>query len=64
MRIVHACLSNNFFCKDFAYQDNLLPKYHSKLCHEAYIIATTDVRPDEKGTIIGTSAVEKILTVE
>lgn len=61
MRIVHACLSSNFFCEDFAYQDNLLPKYHSKLGHEVYIIATTDVRPDEKGNIISTIAGEKII---
>lgn len=39
MKIVHACITSNVFNKDYAYQDNLLTKYHCKLGHEVSIIA-------------------------
>lgn len=38
MKIVHVCLCGTFG-EDYAYQDNLLPKYHKKLGHEVTVIA-------------------------
>ena len=38
MKIVHVCLCGTFG-EDYAYQDNLLPKYHRKLGHDVTIIA-------------------------
>lgn len=39
MKIVHACLCGPFYEK-YAYQDNLLPKYHKRLGHDVTIITT------------------------
>lgn len=38
MKIVHVCLCGTFG-EDYAYQDNLLPKFHHKLGHDVTIIA-------------------------
>lgn len=38
MKIVHVCLCGTFG-EDYAYQDNLLPKYHHKMGHEVTIVA-------------------------
>lgn len=38
MKIVHVCLCGTFG-EDYAYQDNLLPKYHRKMGHDVTIIA-------------------------
>lgn len=40
MKIVHVCLCGSFG-EEYAYQDNLLPKYHRRLGHEVTIIAPT-----------------------
>ena len=47
MRIVHVCLSGPFY-EGYAYQDNLLPKYHKRLGHDVAIIAPTFSRFDDK----------------
>lgn len=39
MKIVHICICSHVFCETYAYQDNLLPKYHKKLGHDVSIIA-------------------------
>jgi len=39
MKIVHVCICSHVFCETYAYQDNLLPKYHKKLGHDVTIIA-------------------------
>lgn len=39
MKIVHVCICSHVFCETYAYQDNLLPKYHKKLGHDVAIIA-------------------------
>lgn len=39
MKIVHVCLCGPFY-ERYAYQDNLLPKYHRKLGNEVTIITT------------------------
>ena len=46
MRIVHLCLAS-FYADGYAYQENLLPKYHKQLGNEVFIVAsreTFDVR--------------------
>lgn len=40
MRITHLCLAC-FFPDNYSYQENLLPKYHSKLNNEVEVIAST-----------------------
>lgn len=40
MKILHLCLSN-FYIDEYAYQENLLTKYHKLLGHEVKIIAST-----------------------
>lgn len=39
MKIVHVCLCGNF-SETYAYQDNLLPKYHRRAGHDVTIIAS------------------------
>lgn len=52
MKILHICICGEFYEK-YAYQDNLLPKYHKKAGHEVTIIASTRCRFDPKtGKII------------
>lgn len=41
MKIVHVCISSNVFGENYAYQDNLLSKYHKKLGHDVTVIAPT-----------------------
>lgn len=43
MKICHVCICTVFW-ERYAYHDNLLPKYHSKLGHQVSIIASTDCR--------------------
>ena len=53
MKIVHVCLTNAVVNKDYAYQENLLSKYHSKLGHQVSIIAPTYSEYEKKtGRII------------
>ena len=40
MRILHLCLGC-FYVDNHSYQENMLPKYHKRLGHEVYIIAST-----------------------
>lgn len=39
MKITHLCLAN-FYSEGFAYQENLLPKYHKKMGFEVEVIAS------------------------
>ena len=39
MKVLHVCLCGPFY-EGYAYQDNLLPKYHKRLGHDVTIIAT------------------------
>ena len=41
MKIVHVLIGSGFFNEKYAYQDNILPKYHRKAGHEVTIIAPT-----------------------
>lgn len=45
MRILHLCLAC-FYIDDYAYQENLLPKYHKKLENEVMIVASTQTYID------------------
>lgn len=45
MKIVHICVCGEYY-EQYAYQDNLLPKYHRKAGHEVTIIAATYSRFD------------------
>jgi 1,2-diacylglycerol 3-alpha-glucosyltransferase len=47
MKIVHLCLGN-FYIDNYAYQENLLPKYHKKMGHDVTVIASLQSF-DEKG---------------
>lgn len=47
MKIVHICVCGEFYEK-YAYQDNLLPKYHRKLNHDVTIVAATYSRFDKQ----------------
>ena len=49
MKIVHLCLSA-IYADRYAYQENLLPKYHLRLGHEVEIIASAKSY-DDKGRI-------------
>lgn len=62
MKIVHVCLCGDVFNEHYAYQDNILPKYHHKLGHEVYIIAPTysEYRKQD-GKILSESAGEKVI---
>lgn len=40
MRILHLCLGC-FYVDNHSYQENMLPKYHKRLGHDVYIIAST-----------------------
>lgn len=52
MKIVHICVCGEFYEK-YAYQDNLLPKYHRKQGHDVTIIAATYSRFDkDSGKVI------------
>lgn len=39
MRILHICLGN-FFIDNYAYQENMLTKYHKKAGHDVFVIAS------------------------
>lgn len=45
MKILHLCLAC-FYIDGYAYQENLLPKYHKKLGNEVAIIASTQIYID------------------
>lgn len=47
MKILHICICGEFYEK-YAYQDNLLAKYHRKLGHDVTILASTRCRFDQK----------------
>ena len=47
MKIVHLCVCGEYYEK-YAYQDNLLPKYHRKAGNEVTIVAATYSRFDQK----------------
>ncbi len=47
MKIVHVCLCGTFG-EDYAYQDNLLPKYHKLLGHDVSIIASVYCKIDTR----------------
>lgn len=49
MKILHICLAN-FFIDNYAYQENLLTKYHKKMGHEVTVIASLQTFND-KGEI-------------
>lgn len=46
MKIVHLCVCGEYYEK-YAYQDNLLPKYHRKAGHEVTIVAAIYSRFDQ-----------------
>ncbi len=50
MKILHVCLAA-FFPDNYAYQENLLPKYHKKLGYEVEVLASLQTF-DENGKII------------
>lgn len=61
MKIVHICICGEFYEK-YAYQDNILPKYHRKAGHDVTIIASTYSRFDQKtGKVIQDKCNKKIL---
>ena len=61
MKIVHLCVCGEFF-EEYAYQDNLLPKYHRKAGHDVTIIAATYSRFDQKtGKVLRDNCKEKYL---
>lgn len=45
MRILHLCLAN-FYIDKFAYQENILPRYHKKMGNMVEIIASTETYID------------------
>lgn len=49
-KILHLCMGS-FFADGYAYQENILPKYHKKLGFEVEVIASTQTF-DNKGRII------------
>lgn len=53
MKIVHLCLCSPFY-EGYAYQDNLLPKYHKKAGHDVTIITSP------YGKFVGTSGNENV----
>lgn len=60
MKIVHICLCG-LFGEKYAYQDNLLTKYHKKLGHEVTIIAPTMSKFTSNGGVEYEQAGVKIL---
>ena len=60
MKIVHVCICG-IFCEDYAYQENLLTKYHRKMGHEVTVIAPAYVKLNAAGMIQNDHTVEKIL---
>lgn len=61
MKIIHLCVCGEFY-EEYAYQDNLLPKYHRKAGHDVSIIAATYSRFDQKtGKVIRDNCKEKFL---
>lgn len=46
MRIAHICLAN-FYIEGFGYQENILPRVHSRMGHEVKIIASTETYIDQ-----------------
>ena len=62
MKIVHVCLCSNVFGENYAYQDNLLPKFHKKLGHEVTIIAPNYSGFDKiTGMVVEVAPLTKIL---
>lgn len=51
MKIVHLCLCS-IINEDYAYQDNLLTKYHKKMGHDVTIIAPTYSKYDKNGNVV------------
>ena len=60
MRIVHLCLCG-LFGEKYAYQDNLLTKYHKKMGHDVTIIAPTAAKFTSNGDVVDEPAGCKIL---
>lgn len=61
MKILHICVCGEFY-EEYAYQDNLLPKYHRKTGHDVTIVAATYSRFDQKtGKVIRDTCKEKFL---
>lgn len=60
MKIVHICLCG-LFGENYAYQDNLLTKYHKKMGHEVTIIAPTMAQFTSNGGVVNESAGSKML---
>ena len=51
MRIVHICLTGTF-TDNRNYQENVLSKYHAKLGHEVYVVASKWIQSDTGGSHI------------
>jgi len=45
MKIIHICLENPYL-DGWGYQENILPRYHSKMGHDVLVIASLDCLPD------------------
>lgn len=60
MKIVHLCLCG-LFGEEYAYQDNLITKYHKKMGHEVTIIAPTMSKFTSNGGVIHAPVGVKIL---
>lgn len=61
MKILHICVCGEFY-EEYAYQDNLLPKYHRKAGHDVTIVAATYSRFDQKtGKVLRDTCKEKYL---
>ena len=62
MKILHVCLCGAVFNEKYAYQDNLLTKYHKKLGHDVTIIAPTysEYGGDDGGIISAPAGVSVI----
>lgn len=60
MKIVHLCLCG-LFGEKYAYQDNLLTKYHKKMGHDVTIIAPTAAKFTSNGGVVNEPAGSKFL---
>lgn len=60
MKIVHVCLCG-LFGEKYAYQDNLLTKYHKKMGHDVTIIAPTMAKFTSNGGVVNEPAGSKML---
>lgn len=60
MKIVHLCLCG-LFGEKYAYQDNLLTKYHKKMGHDVTIIAPTAAKFTSNGDVVDEPAGSKNL---